>query len=105
MHSKWNEDIYVSSNDTDVVFILVAYMPDFLKINNEVCISSVCAVGVNIYTLSINAIADYVGIVRCKKLLFCTLYQGQIIHLAFIMWGKSSFGMRGYQILPFRKRF
>ena len=64
------KDIYVSSNDTDVVVILVAYMPDFLKINNEVCISSVCGVGVNIYTLSINATADYMGIMRCKELLF-----------------------------------
>ena len=64
------KDIYVHLIDTDIVVILVEYMPDFLKINNEVCISSVCAVGVNIYTLSINAITDYVGIVRCKKLLF-----------------------------------
>ena len=42
------KDIYVSSNDTDVVVILVAYMPDSLNNNNEVYISLVCVVGVNL---------------------------------------------------------
>ena len=64
------KDIYVRTNDMDVVVILVAYMPDFLEIDSNVRVSIVSGVGFDTSCVSVNAIAAYIGLKRCKELLF-----------------------------------
>ena len=58
------KDIYVRTNDIDVVVIWVAYMPDFLEIDSNVRVSIVSGVGFNTSCISANAIATYIGLKR-----------------------------------------
>ena len=85
------KDIYIRTNDTDVVVILVAYMPDFLKTNNQVRVFAVCGVGFNTYPLSINTIADHVGRERCKEVLFLHSLSGSDYTPSFYKMGKVKF--------------
>ena len=68
--------IYVQTNDTDVVAILVAYMPDFLEIDCSVQVSAVSGVGFNTSCMSVNAIAAHIGLKWCKELLYLHSLSG-----------------------------
>ena len=59
----------MQTNDTDVVVILVAYMPDFLEIDCNVQVSAVFGVGFNTSCMSVNAIAAHIALKWCKELL------------------------------------
>ena len=63
-------NIYVRTNDTDVAVTLVAYMPDFREFDSNVRVSIVSGIGFNTSCISVNAIAAYIGLKRCKVLLF-----------------------------------
>ena len=54
------KDIYMRTNVTDVVVILVTYMPDFLEIDSNVQVSVVSGVGFNTSCISVKAIAAYI---------------------------------------------
>ena len=54
------KDIYMRTNVTDVVVILVTYMPDFLEIDSNVQVSVVPGVGFNTSCISVKAIAAYI---------------------------------------------
>ena len=60
------EYIYVRTNDTYVVVILVVYMPGFLEINSNVQVSAVSGVRFNTSCISVNAISPYIGVKRYK---------------------------------------
>ena len=60
----------MGTNDTDVAVTLVAYMPDFRKIDSNVRVSIVSGIGFNTSCISVNAIAAYIGLKRWKVLLF-----------------------------------
>ena len=83
------KDIYVRTNDMDVVVILVAYMPDFLEISGTLRISVVSGVECNSSCISVNAITVHIGLKSC----FCTLFQDVIILQAFFTLEKWNFGM------------
>ena len=85
------KDIYVRTIDTDVVVILVAYMPDFLEIDSNV----LSGVGLNTSCISVNAIAAYIGLKRCKELLFLGYLSGCDYTLSFFTSEKWNFGMHG----------
>ena len=84
-------DIYVRKNDTDVVVILVAYMPDFLKVDSNVRIFVVSGVGFNTSCISVNAIAAYIGLKRLKELLFLHSLSGCDYTTSFFLVGKLKF--------------
>ena len=50
------------ANDTDVVAVLVAYMPDFLEIDSNLRVSVVSRFGFNTSCIFVNAIAAYIGL-------------------------------------------
>ena len=56
------KNIYMRTNDTDVVAILVAYMPDFLEIDSNLQVSVVCGFGFNTSCIFANAIVAYIGL-------------------------------------------
>ena len=87
--------IYVWTNDTDVLVILVAYVPDFLDIDSNVLVSVISGVGFNTSCKSVNAIAAYVGLKSANHCWFCTIFQVVIIHQAFFTLEKWNFGMSG----------
>ena len=65
------KDIYMRAIDTNVVVILVAYMADFVEIDSNVRISIVSGVRFNTSCIFVNAIiAAYIGLKKCKELLF-----------------------------------
>ena len=72
VHSRL-KDIYVQTNDEDAVIILVAYMPDFLKIGSNMRVSVMSGVRFNTSIISVNAIAAYIGLNRSKNCCFCSL--------------------------------
>ena len=82
------KDIYVRTNGTDVVVILVAYMPDFLEIDSNVRVSVVSGVGFNTSCISVNAIAAYIGLKKCKELLFLHSLSGCDYTSSFFHIGK-----------------
>ena len=84
------KDIYVRTNDMDVV-ILVAYMSDFLETNSNVRVSIVSGVGFNTSCLSVNAITAYIGLKRCKVLLFLHCLSGCCYTSRFFHVGKEKF--------------
>ena len=49
---------YVRANDTGVVVLLIAFMPDFLKINAGVEVIAICDVGTQKYCMLINVTAE-----------------------------------------------
>ena len=63
-------NVYVGTNDTDVVVLLVAFIPDFLKINVDAQVIVICDAGTQKYCMSINVIAASITLERCKELLF-----------------------------------
>ena len=85
------KDVYIRTNDTDVVVILIAYMPDFLQADSQVQVYAVCGVGSNTYSLSINIIAEHVGLERCKELLFLHALSGSDYTSSFYKMGKVKF--------------
>ena len=42
-------NVYVRTNDTDMVFLLIAFMPDFLKINAGAQAIAICGIGTHKY--------------------------------------------------------
>ena len=70
------KDIYVQTNDTDVMVILLVYMPDFLEIDSNVQVSVMSGVGFNISFISGNLIAAYIRLKRCKELLLLHFLSG-----------------------------
>ena len=83
--------IYVRTNDTDVVVILVAYMPDFLEIDSNVRVSVLSGVEFNANCISVNAIAAYIGLKKCKELLFLHSLSGYDYTSSFFHVGKVKF--------------
>ena len=83
--------IYVRTNDTDVVVLLVAFMPDFLDIRDDVKIYATCGVGSGKYSLLINIIADYINLKRCKEMLFLHALSGSDYTASFYQVGKAKF--------------
>ena len=89
--------------DTDVVVILVAYMIDFLEIDSNVRVSIVSVVGFNTSCISVNVIATYIGLKRCKELLFGTLFQVVIILQALSLRKSGILGCMAKEFSSFRK--
>ena len=85
------KDIYVRINYIDAVVIWVAYMPDFLEIDSNVRVSIVSGVGFNTSCISVNAIATYIGLKRCKELLFLHSLSGCGYISSFFQVGKEKF--------------
>ena len=85
------KDIYVRTNDMDVVVILVAYMPDFLEISRTLRVSVVSGVGCNTSCISMNAITAYIGLKSCKELLFLHSLLGCNYTSSFFHVGKVEF--------------
>ena len=85
------KDIYVRKNDTNVVVILVAYMLDLLEIDSNVRVSIVSGVGFNTSCISANAIAAYIGLKRCKELLFLHSLSGLDYTSSFFHVGQVKF--------------
>ena len=83
--------VYVRTNDTDVVAILVTYMPGSLEIDINVPVSVVSGVGFNTGCISANAIAGYIGLKRCKELLFLHSISGCDYTSSFFQVGKMKF--------------
>ena len=75
-------DIYIRTVDTDIVVLLVAYVPDFIEL---------CGVGSNTNFISVNTIAAYVGFHRCKELLFLHSLSGSDYTSSFFHVGKVKF--------------
>lgn len=80
------EDVYIWDNDTEVVVLLSTYMPDFFKTNSKAKIVAQCGISMKSFYLSINAIAGYIVLERCKELLFLYFlliydYTSSLFHL------------------------
>ena len=80
------EDVYIWNNDTEVVVLLSIYMPDFFKTNSKAKIVAQCGTSMKSFYLSINAIAGYIVLERCKELLFLYFlliydYTSSLFHL------------------------
>ena len=82
------DEVYVRSNDTNVVVLLVGYMPNFLEINSSAKIVAQCGVGLKTYSLSINTLAEYVRKEGCKELSFLHSLSGCDSPRVFFMSGK-----------------
>ena len=67
----------MQTNDTDIVGIVVAYMPDFLEIDSNARVIVVSGVGFNASCISVNAVAAYIGLKLCKELLFLHYLSGR----------------------------
>ena len=88
--------VYICTNDTDVVFLLTAYVPDFFRTSCNAKTVAQYGVGLRLYYLSINTIADCVRLERCKELLLFILCQDVITPQAFLILIKSAFGIAGW---------
>ena len=69
-------NVYVRANNTDVVALLMAFIPDFLKINAGAQVILICGVCTNKYCMSINVIAESITLESCKQLLFLHALSG-----------------------------
>lgn len=69
-------NVYVQINDTDVVVLVIAFMPGFLKINAGAQVIAICGLGTHKYCISINVIAESIILERCKELLFLHALSG-----------------------------
>ena len=69
-------NFYVRTNDTDVVVLLIVFMPDFLKIKDGAQVIAIRGVGTHKHYMSINVIAESVTLERCKELLFLHALSG-----------------------------
>ena len=85
------KDIYVRTNDMDVVVISVTYMPDLLEIRGTLRVSVVSGVGCNTSCISVNAITAYIGLKSCKELLFLHSLSGCNYTSSFFHFGKVEF--------------
>ena len=83
------KNIYVRTNDTDVVVLLISYMPMFLE-QNEVSIIAINGVGAKIKHFPINTIA-HIGLDRCRELLFLHSLSGCDYTSSFFKVGKCKF--------------
>ena len=82
-------NVFVKTNDTDVVVLLTAYLPKFLE-HGDVNIVAVCGIGNTSY-LSINQIGNYIGLHRCPELLFLHSISGCDYTSSFFKVGKIKF--------------
>ena len=69
-------NVYVLANNTDVVALLMAFIPDFLKINAGAQVILICGVCTNKYCMSINVIAESITLESFKQLLFLHALSG-----------------------------
>ena len=69
---KGIRNIIVRSVDTDVVVLLIAYMPIILE-NGDIKVIAKCGIGKNLENLSINAISQHTGLERCRQIFFFSL--------------------------------
>ena len=86
-------NVYVQTNDTDVVVLLVAFMLDFLKINAGAQMIAIYGVGTHKYNMSISVIAESITLERCKEFSYSTsysfdVYRDQIIRQVFSLFEK-----------------
>ena len=84
---KGIRNIIVRSVDTDVVVLLIAYMPIILE-NGDIKVIAKCGVGKNLENLSINAIYQHNGLERCKQILFFHSFTGSDYTSSFFKIGK-----------------
>lgn len=61
--------VYVWKIDTDVVVLLVAFTPEFLKIKAGAQVIATCGVATGKYCILINVIAESITLERCEELL------------------------------------
>ena len=66
-------------------------MPDFLENDSNVRVSVLSGVGFNTNCISVNAIAAYIGLKRCKELLFLHSLSGYDYTSSFFHVGKVKF--------------
>ena len=59
-------NVYLRTNQADVVIFLLAFIPDFLKINTVTEVTEICGVGTHKYCMSVNVIAESITLERCK---------------------------------------
>ena len=57
-------NVYNRKNGTDVVVLLVAFVPDFLKINGGAKVIAICGVGSHKYCMLINVIDESIPLQR-----------------------------------------
>ena len=84
-------NVYVRTNDTDVVVLLIVFMSDFLKINAGAQVIAMCGVGTHRYCMLINVIAESITLERCKELLFLHELSGSNYTSSFFHVGKVKF--------------
>ena len=101
------KDIYVQTNETDVMVILLAYMPDFLEIDSNVQVSVMSGVGFNTSFISVNLIGAYIQLKRCKESLLLHFLSGCDYTSSCFHVGKVTFWdvwlKFWYQILKYRR--
>ena len=68
--------VYVRINNTGVDVLLVAFIPDFLKINAGAQVIVICGVSTHKCCMSTNVIAESIALERCKELLFLHALSG-----------------------------
>ena len=81
------QNVIVRSNDTDVIVLLITYIPLILE-NGQINVFVMCGVGEKVETLSINAFAQYIGHERCKELLFFHSFTSSDYTSSFFKVGK-----------------
>ena len=66
----------VRANDTDVVIILLAYMPTFLELNDTFQLTLDFGVGAKRRAINLNDLCRGVGIGKCRAMLFFHAFTG-----------------------------
>ena len=68
-------NVFVKTNDTDIIVLLTVYLPKFLEYG-DVNIVAFCGIGNNSHYLSINKIGNFIGLQRCPELQFLHSVSG-----------------------------
>ena len=68
--------VYVRINNAGVDVLLVAFIPDFLKINSGAQVIVICGVSTHKCCKLTNVIAESIALERCKELLFLHALSG-----------------------------
>ena len=76
-------DVFVKTNDTDIIVLLTVYLPKFLEYGG-VNIVAFCGVGNNSHYLSINKIGNFIGLQRVQNYYFCIQLVGATTPLGFL---------------------
>ena len=74
-----------------MVVLLLAFMPDFLKINAGILVIAECGVGTHKYRMLINVIAENITLERCKEILFLHALSGSDHTSSFLYVGIVKF--------------